>query len=199
MRWFTILCIGLLVYGGYNKFSHREVRHPIGVMTADQEPQQSDTRAPSFEHAGYTIKPLADFSLQARVLSAEHYGTGRESDLSPVDLAMGWGRMSDSAVLKQLQISQSGRFYFWRFENQAPIPVDEIISHSANMHMIPANPRVETQLKSVRPGEIVTLSGYLVEASASDGWHWKSSLTRKDAGAGACEVIWVKEVSVASH
>ena len=196
MRWFLILCVSLLAYGTYNKLSHRTVPHPVGVLTAQQDPEQTDTGAAAFEHRGYKIQPLAEFSIKSRVLSVEHYSNGREADLSPVDLAMGWGRMSDTAVINQLQISQNNRFYFWHYENQPPIPTSEIISHSANMHMIPASDAIEKVLKAVKPGEIVALSGQLIEATASDGWRWKSSLTREDSGHGACEVIFVKEVSV---
>ncbi len=28
------------------------------------------------------------------------------------------------------------------------------------------------------------------------GWRWKSSLTRKDTGNGACELVWVKQMKV---
>lgn len=196
MRWFPILCVSLLAYGAYDKLSHRTVQHPAGVLAAQQDPEQSDTRAATFTYRGYAIHPLAEFSIKSRVLSVEHYSQGREADLSPVDLAMGWGRMSDTAVINQLQISQSNRFYFWRYENQPPIPANEIISHSANMHMIPASDEVEKKLKAVKQGEIVTLTGHLVEATANDGWRWKSSLTRDDSGLGACELVWVQEISV---
>jgi hypothetical protein len=41
----------------------------------------------------------------------------------------------------------------------------------------------------------VIVRGYLVEARGADGWRWRSSLTREDTGAGACELIWVESVS----
>ncbi len=196
MRWFPILCVGLLVYGGYNKLSHRAVSQPDGIVTAAEEPLQTETRAPVFEYRGYTIKPLADFQVTARTLSTQRYSLDREAELSPIDLALGWGRMSDSGVIDQLHISQSGRFFFWRYDNQPPIPTAEIVSHGANMHMIPATPAIEQQLQALRPGEIVSFSGLLIEASASDGWSWRSSLSRSDSGAGACEVVWVDAVRV---
>ncbi|MDH4134437.1 MAG: hypothetical protein OEV31_06575 [Gammaproteobacteria bacterium] len=31
---------------------------------------------------------------------------------------------------------------------------------------------------------------------ASDGWQWRSSLTRTDSGNGACEVVLVKSMRV---
>lgn len=144
----------------------------------------------------YQIEPLADFSLKARVLGAEHYRFGRESEISPVDLALGWGRMSDPTVLSRIDIRQSNRFYFWHVQ-EFPIPREEIERHSANMHMIPADASVARQLDRIRPGQVVTLQGYLVEIRAADGWHWRSSLSRDDTGNGACELVWVRSIEAA--
>jgi hypothetical protein len=55
---------------------------------------------------------------------------------------------------------------------------------------------VRRALKKVRKGNVVRFSGSLVRVDAPDGWHWISSLTRKDSGAGACEVVWVKDFSI---
>jgi hypothetical protein len=64
------------------------------------------------------------------------------------------------------------------------------------MHLIPADDEIDDLIKSVRPGNIIMLKGYLVAVTSEDGWRWKSSLSRKDSGAGACEVIWVEEFAV---
>ena len=64
---------------------------------------------------------------------------GREADLSPVDVAFGWGRMSDPAVIERLTISQSNRWYHWRYEGEPSIPAPEIAVSSANMQLIPAD------------------------------------------------------------
>jgi hypothetical protein len=158
-----------------------------------------EQRAATSSHAltlnGYQIVPLADFSIEARVLSTKHYNLGREADLAPVDLALGWGRMSDETVLARIDVSQSGRFYFWRTDD-FPIPREEIETHSANMHMVPADKLIERQLEQVRPGQVVSIRGQLIEAQASDGWRWRSSLTRQDTGNGACELVLVKSLSV---
>jgi hypothetical protein len=103
--------------------------------------------------------------------------------------------MSDSTVLSEIEISQGRRFYFWR-AHDLPISRRDIETHSANMHMIPATPTLARALKSVRPGQIVKLAGYLVEAHGADGWTWRSSLTREDTGAGACELVWVTDLQV---
>ncbi|MGN6512949.1 MAG: hypothetical protein ACTHKZ_05160 [Lysobacteraceae bacterium] len=138
-----------------------------------------------------TLVPLAAFSVDARVLSREDYRFDREAELSPTDLALGWGRMDDDAVLNRLAISQSSRWYRYRWRGDPPLPPDEIVRSSANMHMIPANPRVADALQGVRTGAHVRIDGWLVEAEAPDGARWRSSLTRDDSGSGACEVVYV--------
>jgi hypothetical protein len=64
------------------------------------------------------------------------------------------------------------------------------------MHLIPADNEIAKIIKKVRAGHVVEIEGYLVKVQARDGWRWKSSLTRKDTGHGACEVIWVEDISV---
>ncbi len=158
------------------------------------EPWQRDSHAPRFEFHDFTLQPLAEFQLRARILSREDYRFDNEAKLSPTDLALGWGRMADPAVYQQLAISQSGRWYHYRWQNQPPIPPDEIIASSANMHMIPANDAIAQQLSKLKPGKMVKIQGYLIEASNTQGWRWRSSLSRTDSGAGACEVVFVRAI-----
>jgi hypothetical protein len=194
VNWKLIFVVALIGFGAYQHFSQQSTSHGNGVI-ASQQPLQNSTNSSNFDFNGYKITPLESFQIEARVLATERYSIGREADLSPVDLALGWGKMSDEAILSKIKISQSNRFYYWRVD-EFPIPRREIETQSANMHMIPADAQIEKTLKSIRPGQLVKLSGDLVQVNASDGWHWKSSLTREDTGAGACEVIYVKTISV---
>lgn len=191
-RW---LFVALLVYGAYAAWSGRTQSHVPGILAAAEPQQRALARPVTLEKRGYVIEALARFDIEARVLGKESYRFDREADLAPLDLALGWGRMSDSAVLERIAISQGSRYYFWRVA-EFPIPEREIVTHSANMHMIPATAAVEKRLQAIRPGQVVSISGYLVEARANDGWRWRSSLTRDDAGGGACELIWVEDISI---
>lgn len=172
-----------------------EVRYSPGVLVDAEPVQERLQSAPVFQVDGHIVRPLARFQIDARVLSTERYRFDRGAALSPVDLALGWGPMSDQSVLDQIEISQSGRFYRWRVQSY-PIPRGEIISHSANMHMIPANEEIRDELLSIRPGDVVSIEGYLVAATSESGWTWKSSLRRTDSGNGACEVVWVERLLV---
>ncbi len=153
-----------------------------------------DNTVQTFKTGGYTITPLASFQVEARVLGAKHYSIDREADLAPVDLALGWGPMSQQEVLDALSISQSGRFYYWRTDN-FPIPRRDIETNSANMHFIPANQDIEKQLKEIDAGDQVKFKGYLVKIDADDGWRWISSMTREDTGGGACELVLVDDIT----
>lgn len=166
-----------------------------GIKVTDAPIQTDLKKAETFQHNGYQITPLAEFKLKGKVLSREDYSFGRESDLSPIDLALGWGPMSDEAILDKIDISQSGRWYRWRVQ-EFPIPRKAIETQSANMHMIPANDLVEDLLEMTKQGQLIELEGYLVRADADDGWHWQSSLTRNDTGARACEVIYVESFQI---
>jgi len=175
-------------------FPEGELRREDGVLVTQAPRQTPATRAP-FELDGHRIEALADFEIDARVLGKERYWLDRESELSKYDLALGWGAMSDSRVLDQIEIRQSGRWYRWRTE-QLPIPRQEIEHSSANMHLIPADSYIERQISDVRTGDLVRISGYLVRVTTAGGWRWQSSLTRDDVGQGACELIYVESIEI---
>ena len=190
----TLLALGFafLVYF----YLHRPISYPAGVLV-ESEPVQipiSDDDQPMIEHGDYHLKPLARFSLDARILHRKTYGYDRQAKLVPVDLALGWGPMSDQAVLDRLKISQSMRFYWYEYRTP-PIPKDQIITHSTNVHVIPATSAVAAFCKSLRQGELVHLEGELVEATGPKIGTWRSSLTRTDTGNGACELMLVEDCS----
>jgi hypothetical protein len=187
---YASLAIVLLI--SYNRWTSHPISHEPGIIAPQDPIQQKIINIVPFNYKEFKITPLAKFSTQARVLSRKRYYFGRAAELAPVDLALGWGAMSDERNLKSIKISQSNRFYFW-FVKSYPIPKNEIISHSANMHLIPANSEVRSKIKKARKGSLVKFKGYLVKVECADGWQWNSSLRRDDMGNGACELVWVEE------
>jgi hypothetical protein len=195
-RWVVpVLVISFVLYGATSWWKNESINHGPGIIAPDHPEQEAINSGEQFSYNDYQITPLATFQLEARVLSAKRYRTGRESELSPVDLALGWGPMSDEAVLKEIKISQSNRFYYWKVKS-FPIPRKEIEQNSANMHLIPSNREIAKVIKNVRTGHVVAIEGYLVRVNAQDNWWWKSSLSRNDTGNGACEVVWVAEIEI---
>jgi hypothetical protein len=189
-----LIIVGLVV-GVYLLYPERAVKYGPGAVAPDEPVQTNLTEKTPLELNGYELTRLAEFDITARVLSTQDYSYGRESDLSPLDLALGWGDMSDEVFLHHFNISQGARWMRWK-TTDLPISKTEIIRHTANMHMIPANESIENDLADVFKGQVVHLTGFLVRASSSDGWTWTSSMSRNDTGSRACEVFYVESISV---
>ncbi len=185
----------LALLGALSHWRHRPLQPGPGVLAAEVPVQVDLDHGAQLQRGGTTLTTRAHFDITARVLSRKDYSSGADAELIPLDLALGWGRMSDSEVLAKIDISQSGRFYYWHVK-EFPIPRREIETSSANMHMIPADADVKRQLEQVRAGQLVRIEGFLVDASRADGWHWNTSMTRDDTGAGACELVYVERVDV---
>lgn len=184
------ICVGLAIVACL--LPETEIEQPEGVL-ASYEPRQSPTESSPWERNSYRFKPLASYTIRGRVLLTARYWMGREADVSPLDLTLGWGPMSANSVLRQFKISRGHRCFYWRSKTDAlPIPAEQVIRHTANLHLIPADDALRTQLKALHPGSLVEMGGFLVVATGSDGWTWRSSLSRDDSGPGACEVMWVE-------
>jgi hypothetical protein len=176
-------------------YLHRPIHYPPGVLI-ESEPVQMGlpANAATIHYGDFQLKPLAWFSLDARVLHRRNYRYDAQAPLVPTDLALGWGPMSDQQVIDKLNISQSMRFYWFEYTSPPPIPAEQIVSHSSNMHIIPATPAIASQCNSLRAGSLVHLRGNLVEATGPGIGHWRSSLSRTDTGNGACELFYVEEI-----
>ncbi len=192
------LLVGLILWfggiGAYLLWPERTIHHPPGML-APAAPEQTVSTRSAWTLNEYTIQSLAEFRAKGVVLHAKKYSRSRESSLSPMDIALGWGAMSDQSVIDKLEISQRGRWYMWKAKT-LPLPRGVIVASSSNMHILPANDEVRDALDNVCTGAIVTFSGCLVEIKATDGWHWRSSLSRTDEGDGSCEVVWVEHLDV---
>jgi hypothetical protein len=166
--------------------------HALMVPGEMDDAMQTEQAAPPFRLGNATITPLAGFSVGARVLSREDYSFDRGARFSPLDLALGWGPMSQPGLADRLSVSQGGRWYHYRWGgNGPPLSPAQIALNSSNMHMVPADANIARELESVHAGDVVRLDGWLIGIDGDDGFRWRSSLSRDDVGAGACELVLV--------
>jgi hypothetical protein len=190
------ILVALGLFGAWQFMSSRPIHRAPGVVAA-ADPLQSELDGPrSLTKGDFQVIGQARFSAEVRVLSRERYRLGALANVAPLDIAVGWGPMSDSAVLANIDISQSGRFYFWHYDNEPPIPRADIESHSANWHLVPANSAVWNRLSGLRVGDVVKLDGMLVNLQNPEIGTLATSLRRDDTGAGACEIIYVEHAAV---
>jgi hypothetical protein len=174
-------------------YSQRDIARDAGVLAA-ADPEQHETEGAAIRRGDFTLRPRADFSATVRILRREDYSLGALARLVPTDFAVGWGPMSDSAVLARIEISQANRFYFWRTETW-PVSREQIETHSANWHVIPGSDAVRATLDRLRAGSLVELRGELVDIEGSEG-SMTTSLSRSDTGAGACEILLASSARV---
>jgi hypothetical protein len=195
----AVIAAVILAWSAYDRWT-APLTYPPGVLV-DKDPVQTPIGPDDkpFEYGHFHLQPLAHFVIDARVLHRKIYRYDRQAALVPVDLAVGWGPMSDQAVLDQLEISQSARFFWYQWQRQPPIPREQIVSHATNLHLIPADRAIARKCSSLRSGNLVHLSGLLVEATGPEIGTWRSSLSRTDDGNGACELVWVEEIASSSR
>ncbi|GMU43982.1 MAG: hypothetical protein IT479_01225 [Xanthomonadales bacterium] len=194
----SLLLLAICLGGAWWHWHTREpspITRAPGVLAPDPPRQRDLPAGTPLRHGDFDLTPLAEFNVQARLLSRLSYRFDEGAALAPLDFAIGWGRMSDTAVIERLGIQQGARFFTYRWEEQPPIPPDEIVRSATNVHIIPADAGVAGALSRLRAGEVIRLEGLLVEARRADGWHWRSSLSREDSGAGACELLLVQRVA----
>jgi hypothetical protein len=172
-----------------------QYRHDRGVLIPENPYQKNLKKPINWEHKGYTISSKANFSLRGRIILTDSYWWTAGADISPVDLSIGWGLMSDTSILEQIEFGRCYRCLTWRFDGNK-VDFKEVNSHTSNIHTIPANDLISSKLKNLEKDDLVYLKGFLVNVNHANGFTWKSSLTRTDVGNGACELMWIDEVDV---
>ena len=176
----------------------RVVRYRPGV-TAKVAPRQGPAAITEPWTTGdYRLTATASFEMEGRLLSRSRYRFDRQSDLAPIDLMLGWEVMSDQVVIDEFSFSQRNRWGFWRSPS-LPVTEDEVNTHTANIHIIPATAAVRDRVLDLQRGQLIHLQGQLVNVTdLDDGWEWKTSTSRSDTGNGACEILWLTNVDVLS-
>lgn len=192
MVWVTVL---VAVGGAYEVMKPRPMRLPERLIVAKAPWQVTDLDGgETWKKNGFKLQKLADFRIQARVVSKKRYRTSYSAKIGPWDFAMVWGRASDQRVLDKCSFSQGDRWGNWILEDGSPITREEMIPMFSNFHLVPSNDAIMAQLDRVELGAPVEIEGKLVLITDRNGFAWRSSLTRTDVGNGACEIVWVEKI-----
>jgi len=167
--------------------------------------QTSATGGTQFEAAGYSVDISYNYSYEIDALvvhTKDYFGSSLSDTIAPVDVALAWGKVAEYNDRIDFNWSQSGRWYYWRTDSYEEIAVvggeGGVNTHSSNNHLIPADDNIKKLVKSIKTGDHIKITGYLVNVFARkpDGttFSWNSSSSRNDTGDGACEVIYVTKV-----
>lgn len=147
----------------------------------------------------FTIKPIASYRISGIVKSKKKYSNGWQSLLSPIDVALVWGKLAESEMDKFISYHQNNRWYFYKYKEGTPVSKEYIISHSSNNHLIPSSNYIKKAFKLIDEGKSIFIEGYLVNIIGNykgKNFWWNSSLTRTDSGNGSCELIYVTKINI---
>lgn len=139
-----------------------------------------------------SIKKLQSFKGDFRILGSKIYTSDEQAKFSPIDYAVSWGLFAEPEIARHISVNQYDRYLNWKID-RLPVPAEQAMQMVSNMHIIPANPQIATQIKHVKRGDLVRLKGELVEIKDKD-LVWTSSLTPTDTGDGACELFRVSSI-----
>ncbi len=103
MHRFAVVALVLAAYGGWHWWSNeRTVHRPPGIVAPDEPVQVNLEPSPRFDAKGHTFVKRAKFDITARLLRKEIYRIDGSADLASIDLGVGWGPLSDSAMVEGL-------------------------------------------------------------------------------------------------
>ena len=145
----------------------------------------------------FTISKVQDFSYQAKVLGYQIYNKDDlmykpSETFSQIDLFLGFDDIIDNAQSYPYTILG----YFYRGVLYEAEGSYYFTSHSTNTHIIPHSATVLNKLKTIRLGDVVTMTGYYVNVygtheSGSTSYSWT---TDTEIGNMHCEIILLDSI-----
>jgi len=169
-------------------------RDPIQTSYKSDEPMIREIK-----NGNVTITPVAEYRISGMVVSKETYSSNWDGEISPVDLAIVWGKLAEPEYDRYITYNQRNRWYFYQYKPGSPFDNSYVISHSANNHIIPANENIREAVKTIKEKDKVVLEGFLVNIKGTYKGQpvtWNTSLSRKDTGNGSCELFYVSKVRI---
>jgi len=183
----------------------RDWRSGVDPARAAAEPEQAAMASADpieFERKGFAVRllPRASYRITGYAVDTSTELLDEWDFVVPMDVALAWGPVADPAVLRRLSFHLSERYVSYRWQGRPPLPQAVLESHIANNHLIPATEEVAREMKRIRPGDLVTLEGKLVDLEIRDATgrlrrRAATSLRRDDVGSGACEQIYLEAVT----
>jgi hypothetical protein len=194
----------------YLRDDHRTVDtiHPAVLKEPIQTPPKS-TAVISFSRNGYAyqVTPRADYDISGLVVSLKDYtfmSVKMADEVFPMDLCLLWGENIKNGVYKAstVSFSQHGRFCVTKYTG----PPRPRIAALSNNHLLMASSELDDVLEDLNVGDQVRIRGHLVNVKAKRlgqgsfadplSFTMATSTNRTDSRGGACEVIYVRDLTV---
>lgn len=193
----------LLYFGGCHKdnYCYRDVGGTLPATHA--EPAQTPPAAPAAIEPCcrgpycWKFEPLFDYEISGVVFGVSHKFSSTLSDVMAADIGMVWGENSAKGNFSRVTFRTMLNYseVYWR--NGVNFNLHEF----GNTHVLTCDKEAFGALRAIRTGDQARLRGRLVKAYISEKpdetdpsriMRMQSSVTRKDKGEGACEVLYVR-------
>lgn len=149
-----------------------------------------------------TLTSDTSYSISAKVESSKRYSDAISAAV-PYDLLLAWGKMAEADIDGKLGWDQSDRQGMVSGSlggSGADVSSEYVINHVSNNHLVPATDNIRKAMATIEAGDDVRIDGRLVDVRMktddSRVMTVSTSKKRSDQGDGACEIIYVEELSI---
>lgn len=212
---FTMICLFLAfvswyIWDEYYRFDICTIVSPPTGLPP--EPYQVPvTGLQPLRFGRFLITPVCAFSETGLVVATDAYEgyffADALTEACPVDVAVIWGELAGPGIRDRIRAEPSHeRWVSVRVEDPPP-EIRPLLRNLGrclgNNHLVIADPVVGYAARRIRPGDDVTLTGYLVNISFSNGRGdtvtIATSTRRDDEFLGACEIILPVSIRLANR
>lgn len=176
----------------------KDWRETVVPGLAVAEPSQRAITAEAIPvpgHPEFTLTARAEYQTKAWAIAVDDGVDDDWSIVVPLDVSLAWGAVANPEVLRHFSFHLKRRYISLGWDADMPLSKNEVMHHASNHHLIPGSAEVMQSLKQIRPGDFVELEGQLVDVRGPPGL-MRTSLSRRDVGNGACEILYVRSVQV---
>ena len=198
--WYNITSVDM----GADKKAHTEIVDSLENLPEPMQIGTNGVRNVIINGVETHITYVAQYTISGRVVTTRSYGYRPWSPVNsvlPRDVGMVWGMLSNKEVDSKISWYTTPRHLWFSGKNSWANSIggrNAIYYHSSNNHLIPSDENVNKLIKRIKKGDYVKIEGYLVMVKIR---HWPgffmmdTSTSRTDTGNGACETIYVTNVT----
>ncbi len=179
----------------YFLWEQRPVRHGPGVVAGAKPNIERIAFPEPIETESFIITPHHQVEGKVRVVANKNYWFDDLKFISSVDLLFGWDRMSDENLLKKMLVKINERAYHVQM-TKPPFQRTNIHEHLLMVHAIPANEEISEKLHSIRRGQIVAFSGFLVDIEDRIGNQWSSPVNENGPVQKSSQWMWIEKLEI---
>ena len=211
-RWLAIslvACVTCAIYLSLRNLALPDVSliaHTIKEAEPVQEASNGRALTTIIKGYTYTLTPRATYDISGLVVSQHRgdalFNLGHKADPGNIkDVCVVWGEAVTNGSYRKVNFT-SGEFtcsYSWSGVLTPPFNPEK----ASNNHLIPASRTIARQIGAIHVGDQIRMTGLLVDYKVTrdgrDIFTRQTSLTRSDTGNGACEILYVTDLSVVAR